>query len=176
MTRSIGAHGAKDVARIIAETMAIDMFGRLDTPEVRVEMTAISLQECRGRERVQLVGSPPRPTGPARGLWQFERRGGVLGVLTHPISDDYARALCARQGVKPTSTSVHYALAFDDILACGFARLLLLTDPRPLPKLYQSEQAWDYYVRNWQPGKPHHDTWAECYRIAIETITRESAL
>ncbi len=56
------------------------------------------------------------------------------------------------------------------MLACAFARLLLFTDPRPLPALGNPQAAWDYYVRNWRPGKPHRDTWDALYAKALATI------
>ncbi len=35
-----------------------------------------------------------------------------------------------------------------------FARLLLWTDAKPLPAIGDEQGAWDYYLRNWRPGKP----------------------
>jgi hypothetical protein len=105
--------------------------------------------------------------GPARGLWQFEKGGGVAGVLQHPASYALARAICEERGVRPAPASVHPQLEFDDTLACAFARLLLWTDPRPLPGQAGS---WAYYLRNWRPGKPHPSKWPGYYRDAINVV------
>lgn len=48
----------------------------------------------------------------------------------------------------------HFATIEGDELAAAFVRLLLLTDPQPLPAAAPaSEQAaFEYYLRNWRPG------------------------
>lgn len=124
-------------------------------------MLAIGLQESRFKHRRQI-------NGPARGYWQFERAGGVRGVLLHKASRDAAVALCKARGVAPSDQAVYAALERDDVLAAGFARLLLWTDPRPLPELGDADAAWDYYIRNWRPGKPHRETWDALYREAMQ--------
>lgn len=126
-----------------------------------VELLAISGQEANWSAREQ-VG------GPAHGLWQFEKGGGVHAVLNHPASAPYARAACHVRGVEPTDRAVYDALPTDDLLACAFARLLLFTDPKPLPVPGQMQQSWDYYQRNWRPGKPHPEKWSAIYRQAME--------
>lgn len=143
---------------------------RMDTPEARVMLIAIGLQESKFQERRQLVGSPPKPVGPATGFWQFERGGGVAGVLQHRASRDHARTLCASRGVEPVSQSVWQALQQDDVLAAGFARLLLWTDPFSLPKLGDINGAWDLYMRTWRPGKPHRSTWDAFYAQALDLV------
>jgi hypothetical protein len=37
----------------------------------------------------------------------------------------------------------------------------LFSDAAPLPAaaVENAEAAWDYYIRNWRPGKPHRATW-----------------
>lgn len=106
--------------------------------------------------------------GPARGLWQFERGGGVSGVLAHKATADMARRLCADRGVRPVSADVHERLAKDDLLACGFARLLLWTDPKPLPT--DQDSAWLCYLRNWRPGKPDQTRWPRNWRVANRVL------
>ena len=140
---------------------ALQILGIKDTPEARVMLLAIGLQESRLIHRKQIGG-------PARGLWQFEKGGGAKGVLNHAASSSKARALCKARGVEPTADAVYQALAEDDILAAGFARLLLLTDPKPLPSIGEVQKAWDCYVWNWRPGKPHRKTWDELYKQAVE--------
>jgi len=143
---------------------------RMTSDEAIVMLLAIGLQESRFQHRRQLVGNPPRPTGPATGFWQFERGGGVVGVLQHRASRDHARTLCAARGVEPVSQSVWQALQHDDVLAAGFARLLLWTDPFSLPKLGDANGAWDLYMRTWRPGKPHRHTWDALYQKALDAV------
>lgn len=126
-------------------------------------MLAIGLQESRFKHRRQI-------NGPARGYWQFERGGGVRGVLLHKTTRDAAVALCKARGAAPNDQAVYAALERDDVLAAGFARLLLWTDPRPLPELGDIDAAWDYYIRNWRPGKPHRKTWDALYREAMQCV------
>lgn len=113
--------------------------------EATVMLLAIALQESGLRERVQ-VG------GPAHGLWQFEKAGGVSRVLKHPQSVGYARTLCEQFNVPPTEAAVYWQLPENDELAAGFARLLLWTDPQKLPALGDVDDAFDLYIRTWRPG------------------------
>lgn len=136
---------------------AIDEAFRLLPPKTgtysaKVMLLAIGLQESRLEHRRQLVGKPPRPTGPAMGLWQFERGGGVAGVLRHAASRALAEQVCKARGVAPTPSAVWGALRRDDVLAACFARLLLWTDPKPLPEVGEVEVAWRLYLRTWRPG------------------------
>lgn len=136
---------------------------KLSSLESDTLLLAIALQESGLRHRRQ-VG------GPAMGLWQFEQRGGVHGVIRHEATRLMARAVCLLRAVAPTDGDVYGALAHDDLLACAFARLLLWTDPNPLPRLGGERVAWDYYLRNWRPGKPHPEAWAGNYRQALAAV------
>lgn len=136
----------------------------LTSAPAMVLVLAIFLQESGLRARVQSGG------GPARGLAQFERGGGVVGVLQHDATEAMARALCAVRGVPATSYSVYTSLAGDDLLAAGFARLLLYTDPAPLPALGAADAAWAYYERNWKPGKPRPADWPDNYATALACV------
>jgi hypothetical protein len=107
--------------------------------------------------------------GPARGLWQFER-GGVLGVMHHSATGRYAFEFCEALGQPWGSSGILAALEHDDVLAAGFARLLLWTDPSPLPAIGDEDAAYEYYVRNWRPGKPSRLRWAGSYPAAVETV------
>jgi len=132
---------------------------KMDSAQALVEMLAIGLQESRFIHRAQKTKNP-YVKGPARGFWQFERGGGVVGVMNHRHSKDLAAHVCKARGVVFDSVLVHARLEFDDVLAAAFARLLLYTDPHPLPAVNAShEEAWQYYIRNWRPGKPHRETW-----------------
>lgn len=118
----------------------------LDTDRARVVLVAIQLQEDPDQRRRQW------PTGPARGLWQFEQGGGVRGVLNHSATAKLARAACAARGVEPTPAAVWAKLEHDDALACAFARLNLWWDPAPLPGVGFGAAAWNLYLRTWRPG------------------------
>jgi hypothetical protein len=120
-------------------------------------LLAIAPQESGLRHRVQ-VG------GPARGLWQFERGGGVAGVLRHPSTQAHANRVCASLLYEPYADIVYDALADNDILAACFARLLLFSDPHSLPTT--EADAWAVYLRTWRPGKPHPDRWPANWAIA----------
>ena len=143
----------------------------MDTAEARVMLIAIGLQESRLVHRRQLVGTPPRPVGPAKGLWQFERGGGCAGVVSHAASRYWMSLVCKARGVQFNATAVWNALETDDILAAAAARLLLFTDPRRLPVLGDDREAWNLYMRAWRPGKPHHATWPGLYAQALAFIT-----
>lgn len=126
--------------------------GAMASDRARVMQVAIGLQESRFEHRRQLVGSPPRPTGPAVSFWQFERGGGVRGVLNHHSSKAPAAKVCAALGVKPDAQSVWEAMQTNDTLGAAFARLLLYTDPQALPAVGDVEAAWRLYLRVWRPG------------------------
>lgn len=136
---------AEALAKIIDPTSEI-LTGVPWNDRADVALLANTLQESDLATRVQYGG------GPGRGLWQFEQAGAVHGVMTHPASATLAAQLLAKRGVPKTERSAYLALAGDDILACGFARLLLFTDPAPLPVLGDVDGTWAYYLRNWRPG------------------------
>jgi hypothetical protein len=132
----------------------------------KIQLLAIGLQESRLKYRRQIGG-------PAVGLWQFEKGGGVKGVLTHGESDLWARVVCAKRDVFANPDAVYKAIPNDDILAAAFARLLLWTDPDPLPAIGNAEAAWNYYIANWRPGKPHRETWDDFYKQAVSAVQGE---
>lgn len=141
---------------------------RMDTPAARVVLLAIGLQESRFVHRQQIGG-------PARGFWQFEKgtrasRGGVWGVFLHAASKDHLAALCKARSVACDPDAIYAALEYDDVLAAGVARLLLWTDPKPLPSIGDADTAWALYLRTWRPGKPHPQTWPDLYRQAVAEV------
>lgn len=140
---------------------------KMDSAEARVMLLAIGLQESRFRDRRQLVGNPPVPTGPAKSFWQGERGGGmVAGVRTHAATKALAADLHRARGVAPNDAAIWNAIEQDDVLAAGLARLLLYSDPRPLPSVTDEAGAWSLYLRTWRPGKPHAATWPGFHRQA----------
>lgn len=143
---------------------------RMRSDEAIVMLLAIGLQESRFVHTYQLVQGKPGAKGPARGWWQFERMGGVRGVLTHAASKPHALAVCRARGVQPNARDVWEQLEHDQVLAAAFARLLLWTDPRSLPKVGNEQGAWDLYMRVWRPGKPHLRTWEGCYADALKEV------
>lgn len=141
---------------------------RMDTPEARILLLAIAGQES-GYEHRRQVG------GPALSLWQFERIG-LTGVLMHPASTRHADAVCAALLYDTHQPDdVHRAMEHNDVLACALARLLLWTDPHPLPPIGEYDWAWDYYLRTWRPGKPHRERWANNYHRARAAYVRATA-
>lgn len=143
-------------------TPALELLpGKMDSISARRLLLAIGLQESRLVYRRQIKG-------PARGLWQFEEGGGVLGVLRHPASSEEAEHVCNSRMVKAEPRAVWLALEVDDILAACFARLLLFTDPAPLPET--ADEGWRYYLRCWRPGKPHEKTWRRFWDQAKESV------
>jgi hypothetical protein len=72
--------------------------------------------------------------------------------------------------VPATDAAVYAALEHDDVLAAAFARLLLWTDPEPLPAVGEVQRAWALYLRTWRPGKPHRQTWDALYAQTMEEV------
>ena len=153
-----------DSTDIITRTYAQVLPGKFASLPATVLLVAIGLQESRFKYRQQMGG-------PARSFWQFEKGGGVVGVLRHPSTARHARAVCVLRNIEATPDAVYAAMLEDDLLGCAFARLLLYSDPRPLPEPGQIVTSWDYYIRNWRPGKPHRSTWDSLYSDALGVVT-----
>ena len=123
---------------------------------VLVLLTATHLQEAPNQEQCQITNSKtPGHCGPARGIFQFERGGGVRGVFTHSSSKSHLIAALSALGIPATVDAVFDELRKDgdhDKLDVILARLLYWTDSRPLPKMGDVFGAFDYYLRNWRPG------------------------
>lgn len=108
--------------------------------------------------------------GPAHGLWQFER-GGIAAVLNNPKSHGYLVGyLQSQTNIGISVNNVYDAVAVDDITACVVSRLMYWTDPQPLPKFGDEQAAWEYYIRNWKPGKPNRDRWAHWYPKVVKYL------
>jgi hypothetical protein len=139
--------------------------------EARVLLLAIAMQES-GLDHRRQINPQGKPIASlARGWWQFERGGGVAGVLAHKSSAEPAKQVCEALQIEPAdAATVHEALAWHDHLAVCFARLLLWTDHRPLPDIGDETGAWDCYLRNWRPGKPHRERWSGIYEQAAAVV------
>lgn len=124
-------------------------------PAARIFLLAVAEQESGWLHRRQ------HANGPAAGLWQFEKWGGVAGVLGHAATRKLAMQVCDDQFVYPREDLVHEALKGNDMLACAFARLLMWSDPARVPDTI--EPAWEFYLRTWRPGKPHRHRWPACW-------------
>ena len=145
----------------------------MDTPEARIMLLAIGLQESRFEHRRQLVGNPPRPVGPAKSFWQAEQGGGMVhGVRLHVATSAAAAHLYRARCVPARDAAIWDAIEHDDVLAAGLARLLLWSDPGRLPAVGDKQGAWNLYLRTWRPGKPHAATWPALYARAVAEVTR----
>ena len=129
-------------------------------------LLTIAGQESGWTHRRQMGG------GPARGFWQFEV-GGVRGVMTHRATGGAAGKLYWELdlGGPYVAEVVHVDLEHNEALALGFARLLLFSDPAPLPS--DAAEGWDYYLRNWRPGRPHPDAWPKHWDAVARVLERE---
>lgn len=157
-----------DVLRLAIEPAMALLPGKMDTPEARVMLLAIGLQESRFQHRRQIGG-------PARGFWQFEQgskasRGGVWGVYLHPASTSLLQRLCSALKVDFTPQAIYAAVETNDVLAAGVARLMLFTDPQRLPTTTDTAVAWQTYLRIWRPGKPHPETWPALHTQAQQEV------
>jgi len=148
-----------------------EMPSKLDTKESRVMLLTIGLQESRFTATRQLVGKPPKPTGPAKSYWQGEKGGGMVhGVRVHASTNVLAHEAYNRHKVAANDLAIWNAIEFDQVLACTLARLLLYSDPFKLPELGAQGAAWSLYTRTWKPGKPKPDTWPEFYQQALAFV------
>lgn len=147
---------------------------QMDTPGARVMLLSIGLQESRFMWRAQMGG------GPARGFWQCEQgtqksRGGIWGFYLHPASRYWMSVLCKARGVSFDAMSIYNAIAQDDVLAAGVARLALFTDPKSLPPTHDIVGSWNLYQRVWRPGRPRPDTWPDLHAQAVAAVATETA-
>ena len=133
---------------------------RMDTPDARRMVLAIGLQESRFEHRRQI-------SGPARGVFQFER-GGVLGVMRHPATQPHLQAavLALQYDAEMANDDIglHAALEHNDVLACVLARLNLWWLRPPLATA--RDDGWKQYISAWRPGLPRPATWADCWAMA----------
>jgi hypothetical protein len=148
--------------------LLLEMGGPSITNMARRMMLSIALQESGPGLSARYQNSPAASPGPARGWWQFEQGGGTAGVLQHSASRALALLACERFCVVNSPAAVWRALEGHDMLAVCFARLLLWTDPKPLPD--NAASGWEYYLRNWRPGKPHAQVWPGHWQTAMKAV------
>ena len=148
---------------------------RMRSAQASVLLLAIQLQEAPNQEQKQIGG-------PAVGTYQFERGGGIAGVLRHEASQALAVAVCKALGVAATVEGVAIALQnANDTLDAALARLLLWTDRAALPAVGDVEGAFQTYLRVWRPGaytrglfsarKALRDKWSRNYAKALDQVT-----
>jgi len=148
---------------IVNKTLTEVMDPKFDSPSARIQLLATGLQESKFMDRVQGGG------GPAHSFWQ-EEPNGIKAVLGHPVVGPILKNICQKLGVPSDWNSVYQAVVMNDVLACVVARLILYADSNPLPKVGDSDAAWQCYIRNWRPGKPRPATWQGYYQTAREQI------
>lgn len=136
---------------------------KMDTPEARAMLLAIGLQESKWIHRKQIGG-------PAKSFYQFEKGGGVAGVLNHPVTKPIIDNVL--ELIEINRAEVFDAMQYNDQLATVMARLLLWSDPNPLPNTFDGwDKAWDTYVSIWRPGKPHKDTFRDFWDKSVALVT-----
>lgn len=166
------------LAKLILDQVVVPMYTqyqlpkRMETDAANALLLAIGLQESglQKRDQLEQKDGTNKVLGPALGLWQFERGGGVRGVMTHSASKGWSQVVCMAGYVPWEADAIWRGLLNDDKFAAAMARLLLWTDTRPIPAIGAVDKAWDYYIRCWNPGKPHRDRWTENYEAAVAAV------
>jgi hypothetical protein len=135
--------------------------------QARTFLLAVAIQETDLTERAQRIGSGG--VGPARGWWQFEMP--TIGLmLGHKAASPRLSSLCEAAWVRCAAPDIWRCLEGHDFLALGVARLLLLTDPQPVP--LTAAEGWDCYARRlWRPGKPHPAKWGHAWEAATQACS-----
>src|SRR5262249_55301759 len=134
----------------------------------RLLLVAIGCQESAFKTRRQLKG-------PARGWWQFEKRGGGDEVARVPKSQPFRDA--ARESGFHNDMDTHYVAIGGPAgeLACTTSRGILWAYPQPLPERGDEDGAYSYYTRVWRPGKPSRARWSTSYQTALEVVPATSS-
>lgn len=152
------------IAPALAE---LSLLGVPSTPFGARFVLAIALQESNLAHRRQLTVNGDE-AGPAASFWQFEVGGGCRGVLAHPSTGARMTKICDAYNIKADPLALWEAMRYNDVVAAAAARLLIFTLPHSLPG--EAENAWNQYLAAWRPGKPHPDRWANCWKVATETV------
>jgi hypothetical protein len=142
---------------------------KMDTPEARVLLLAIALQESRCMERRQI-----RAERPALSFLQFEpgHLSGFAGVFRHLATRDLAQHVCRQLRYEGTDVDqLRRHSEHNDVLAFAVGRLLLWTLPSKLPHVNDREEAWRQYLEAWRPGQPRPETWAAMHEEARTRVT-----
>jgi len=173
-------------SRIVKPTLTL----MAELPEIKLPVSdkaAVLTMTCAGQEsgwaarrQIGIGQYYPQSVG-ARGYWQFESTwGGPVAINdVQQKTPKQLAAVCAYLEIPTDELALYEAIAWNDTLACAIARLLLWTDPNPLPAIGDKTGSWNYYLRNWRPGAPHPETWSARYDAALAAIgsdTRQNVL
>ncbi len=139
----------------------------MNSREASAMLLAIGLQESKFEYRRQI-------RGPALSFWQAESGGGFRGLLSIHETRKIAREVLAVMAYGEPDPGDFQAIEDNDILACCGARLLLWTVPQALPSEGNADEGWTQYMLSWRPGRPHRQTWNECFARAWEAVNRQS--
>ena len=141
-----------------------------ELPSKMTSLSAITQLLATGGQESGYMTRLQLGNGPAHGLWQYER-GGISAVLKNPKSHGYLVGYIESQtNIAVSTENIYQLVAKDDITACVVSRLMYWTDPEPLPKFNDEQGAWEYYVRNWRPGKPNRTRWAHWYQKSVKYL------
>lgn len=139
----------------------------------RVLVMAIAGQESRwaARRQVGLQEYYPQKVG-ARGYWQCESTWGGPVAINDVLQKTPVQiaAACKALDISCDAHALYEACAWNDTIACIMARLKLWSDPAPLPDYWDKGESWKYYLRNWQPGAPHPESWSGLHDQAMAAV------
>ena len=144
---------------------AAALLWRQDSPQARVMLLAIAGQESAWSTRIQIPG------GAARSLWQAEKNGAVLNVLTSDATKSLLADVCAALDVPANLDTLFEAIAWNDTLACCLARLQLWSSPIPMPALGDEVGALAMYHSIWRPGAYAPERWPAVYEAALAVVS-----
>ena len=149
----------------------------LRTVSARIQLFATSRQENPTRSPRQIIRKDGKlqPLGPAAGDYQFEKTGGIRGLVRFksPRVHGMLTQVCQARKVAVTEDALFDAVQVDPVLAAALARLLYFTDSGALPAVGDGQGAWDMYLRTWRPGAYKRDPqglrakWAQSYAEAM---------
>lgn len=141
-----------------------------ELPTKMFSLPAVTLLLASGGQESGYMTRLQLGDGPAHGLWQYEQNG-ISAVLKNPKSHGYLLGYLQSHGIVDVSAeNVYQLVATDDIISCIVARLMYWDDPAPLPKFGEEEYAWQYYFRNWRPGKPNRSRWSFWYQKTVKYL------
>lgn len=159
--------------------LAVMLQREVASDEARLMVLACCMQESSLNHRRQIDDAGNPMDHRARGWPQFERGttkgAGIKGLYEHPASKGPLHAVCMKLSVPFDIDTIHQAIAWNDELAVDAARLLLWTDPRAIPELEDEQEAWECYLRAWNPGKADRDRWSVVYQQALAALRQLGA-
>lgn len=150
----------------------------LRTIDAKVQLYATSVQENPTRAPRQLIKKDGKlqPIGPAAGDYQFEKTGGIRGLVNFKSArlQQMLSEVCKARKVAVNVDALFDAIQVDPVLAAALARLLYFTDAAVLPKAGAEQYAWGVYLRTWRPGAYERDPeglrakWSRSYAEAMK--------